>query len=101
MFDETFPKMARRAYSLGVTICEYGLIRSVRCVTRKAKDIPAQLRHTVGTHFRPTHFLTDLDVLYNKFMSLESKNSIFKPFSLIASSSPALTNASPCSQGWP
>ena len=69
MYDETFPKMARRAYSLGVTMCEYGLIRSVRCVTRKAKDIPAQLRHTVGTHFRPTHFLTDLDVLYNKFMS--------------------------------
>ncbi len=68
MFDETFPKMARRAYSLGVAICEHGLIRSVRCVTRKARDIPAQLRQTVGEHFCPTHFLTDLDVMYNKFM---------------------------------
>ena len=68
MFDETFPKMARRAYSLGVTICEHGLIRSVRCVTRKARDIPAQLRQTVGEHFRPAYFLTDLDVMYNKFM---------------------------------
>jgi len=68
MFDETFPKMARRAYSLGVTICEHGLIRSVRCVTRKARDIAAQLRETVGEHFRPTHFLTDLDVMYNSFM---------------------------------
>ena len=68
MFDETFPKMARRAYSLGVTICEHGLIRSVRCVTRKARDIPAQLRETVGEHFRPAYFLTDLDVMYNKFM---------------------------------
>jgi len=68
MFDETFPKMARRAYSLGVTICEHGLIRSVRCVTRKARDIAAQLREAVGEHFRPTHFLTDLDVMYNSFM---------------------------------
>ena len=68
MFDETFPKMARRAYSLGVTICEHGLIRSVCCVTRKARDIPAQLHQTVGGHFRPTHFLTDLDVMYNKLM---------------------------------
>ncbi|MFN2255563.1 MAG: hypothetical protein ACK2U6_15085 [Candidatus Promineifilaceae bacterium] len=68
MFDETFPKMARRAYSLGVTICEHGLIRSVCCVTRKAKDIPAQLSRTVGAHFRPVYFLTDLDVTYNKLM---------------------------------
>ena len=68
MFDETFPKMARRVYSLGVAICEHGLIRSVRCVTRKARDIPAQLRQTVGVHFRPTYFLTDLDVMYNKLM---------------------------------
>lgn len=68
MFDETFPKMARRAYSLGVTICEHGLIRSVRRVTRKARDIPAQLRQTVGEHFHPEYFLTDLDVTYNKFM---------------------------------
>lgn len=68
MFDETFPKMARRAYSLGVTICEHGLIRSVCSVTRKARDIPAQLRQTVGIHFCPAYFLTDLDVTYNKLM---------------------------------
>lgn len=68
MFDETFPKMARRAYSLGITICEHGLIRSVRCITRKTRDIPAQLRQTVGVYFRPAYFLTDLDVTYNKLM---------------------------------
>jgi hypothetical protein len=68
MFDETFPKMAQRVYSLGVTICEHGLIRSVRCVTKKARDIPAQLRQTVGDHFCPKYFLTDLDVTYNKLM---------------------------------
>jgi hypothetical protein len=68
LYDETFPKMKKRVYSLGVSICEYGLIRSVRCIQQKAKDIPAQLRAVVGEHFRPTYFLTDLDVLYNKYM---------------------------------
>jgi hypothetical protein len=74
MFDETFPKMARRAYSLGVAICEHGLIRSVCCITRKTQDIPAQLRQTVGQHFRPTYFLTDLDVTYNKLMRAAGLN---------------------------
>lgn len=68
MFDETFPKMACRAYSLGVTICEHGLIRSVRAVTDKALDISNQLGQTVGRHFQPKYFLTDLDVTYNKYM---------------------------------
>ena len=68
LYDETYPKMQKRAYSLGVAICEHGLIRSVRCITRKAKDIPAQLRGVVGTDFQPEYFLTDLDVLFNKYM---------------------------------
>lgn len=69
MFDETFPKMSQRVYSLGVSMCEHGLIRSVRCITRKAKDIPAQLREVVGDHFQPSYFLTDLDVTYNEYMA--------------------------------
>ena len=68
LYDETFPKLQERAYSLGVAICEHGLIRSVRCVTQKAKDIPAQRREVVGEHFQPVYFLTDLDVLYHKYM---------------------------------
>jgi hypothetical protein len=68
LFDETFPKMKRRTYSLGVAICEHGLIRSVCCVTHKAKDISAQLRQVVRDHFHPAYFLTDLDVLYNRYM---------------------------------
>jgi hypothetical protein len=68
LFDETFPKMKKRTYSLGVGICEYGLIRTVRCITRKRKDICQQLRDVVSEHFQPTYFLTDLDVLYNKCM---------------------------------
>jgi len=68
LFDETFPKMKERSYSLGIAICEHGLIRSVRCITQKAKDIPAQLGNLVDEHFQPTYFLTDLDVFYHKYM---------------------------------
>jgi hypothetical protein len=67
LFDETFPKLGKRTYRLGVVICEYGLIRSVRTVRRKAKDIPAQLQAVVGPHYQPEFFLTDLDVTYGKY----------------------------------
>ncbi len=68
MYDETYPKLPKRCHSLGVAICEHGLIRSVRCIVRKAKDIPAQLHDVVGTYFQPEYFLTDLDVFFNKYM---------------------------------
>lgn len=67
LFDETFPKLGRQAYRLGVVICEYGLIRSVRALRRRAQDIPAQLREVVGGHYQPQFFLTDLDVTYGKY----------------------------------
>ena len=76
LFDETFPKLKERRYSLGVAICEHGLIRAVRCITRKAKDISAQLGQVVGVHFHPTYFLTDLDLLYNKWMRAAGLNLI-------------------------
>ena len=74
LYDETFPKLSQQVYSLGVSICEYGLIRSVRCIRQKAKDIPAQLRAVVGGHFHPTYFLTDLDVLYKEYMTKAGLN---------------------------
>jgi hypothetical protein len=67
LFDETFPKLGKRAYRLGVVICEYGLIRSVRTLRRKAQDIPAQLQAVVGQHYQPQFFLTDLDVTYGRY----------------------------------
>jgi hypothetical protein len=67
LFDETFPKLGKRAYRLGVVICEYGLIRSIRTLRRKAQDIPAQLKAVVGQHYQPQFFLTDLDVAYGKY----------------------------------
>lgn len=69
LFDETYPKMQERVYSLGVAICEHGLIRSVRCILSKGKDITAQLQDVVGEHFQPDYFLTDLDVMFNKYMT--------------------------------
>ncbi len=74
LYDETYPKLQKRCYSLGVAICEHGLIRSVRCIMRKAQDIPAQLLDVVGSHFQPTYFLTDLDVLFNKYMKAAGLN---------------------------
>lgn len=68
LYDETYPKMQKRAYSLGVVICEHGLIRSVACIVRKGKDIPIQLRAVVGPYFDPSYFLTDLDIAFNKYM---------------------------------
>lgn len=68
LYDETYPKLQQRAYSLGVAICEHGLIRSVRCVVRKAKEIPAQLRAVVGEHYQPEYFLTALDVLFHRYL---------------------------------
>jgi len=68
LFDETFPKLGQRAHSLGVVICEHGLIRSVRTLSRKAREIPDQLRTVVGEHYRPEFFLTDLAVTYGKYL---------------------------------
>lgn len=67
LFDETFPKLGKRAYRLGVAICEYGLIRSVRALRRKVRDIPDQLRDVVVGHYQPEFFLTDLEVTYCEY----------------------------------
>jgi len=69
LYDETFPKLGKRSYSLGVIICENGLIRSVRTIRSKAKDIPRQLRNAIGEHFHPEYFLTDLDVTYGEYLT--------------------------------
>ena len=68
LFDETFPKLGKRFYSLGVMICEHGLIRSVHTIRRKAQNIPDQLCQVVGEHYHPKYFLTDLDVTYGKYL---------------------------------
>jgi hypothetical protein len=74
LFDETFPRLGKRVHSLGVVICEYGLIRSVRTLSRKARDIPDQLRSVVGEHYRPEFFLTDLAITYGKHLERAGLN---------------------------
>jgi predicted component of type VI protein secretion system len=68
LYDETFPKLRQRGWSLGVAICEHGLIRSVRVITRQGRDIPRQLAEIVGGGFQPQFFLTDLDVTYGYYL---------------------------------
>lgn len=74
LYDETFPKLARRSWSLGVAICEHGLIRSVRVITRQGRDIPRQLAEVVGAGFQPQFFLTDLDVTYGHSLKQAALN---------------------------
>ncbi len=76
MFDETFPKLLKRTWSMGVAICEKGLIRSVRIITDKAKNIEAQLSEVVGKNYQPVYFLTDLDQHYGKYQKNAELNLI-------------------------
>ena len=66
MADETFPKILGKARSLGVVICERGLIRGVKCVVNQARDMSDLLRGAVGKHYRPQFFLSDFEVHYPK-----------------------------------
>lgn len=68
LYDETFPKLRRRSWSLGVAIGEHGLIRSVRVITRKGRDIPRQLAEVVGAGFQPQFLLTDLDMTSGDYL---------------------------------
>ena len=68
LYDETFPKLGKPTWRLGVAICEQGLIRRVRVITRKGRDIPRQLAGVVGAGFQPQYVLTDLDVTYGRYL---------------------------------
>ena len=96
LYDETYPKLQQRAYSLGVAICEHGLIRSVRCIVRKSKDIPAQLRTVVGEHFQPAYFLTDLDVLFNRYLQDAGLQLSHLPIASISSAKSCACLTKPC-----
>lgn len=68
LYDETFPKLGKHSWRLGGAICEQGLIRSVRVIVRKGRDIRRQLAGVVGAGFQPRYFLTDLDVTYGQYL---------------------------------
>lgn len=70
MGDETFPKVAVRkaknTLSLGFTVCEHGLIRSVKVIRDKLPDIQKLFSAALGNCFNPLYLLTDYDKTYAK-----------------------------------
>jgi len=74
MGDETFPRildwqaLRAKGHSLGVAICEFGLIRGVKVVRHQARDLGALFQGVVGTGFHPQYFLSDFDVHFPKIV---------------------------------
>jgi len=75
MGDETFPRildwqsLRAKGHSLGVAICEFGLIRGVRVVRNQARDLGSLFKSVVGKGFQPLYFLSDFDVHFPKIIS--------------------------------
>lgn len=75
MGDETFPhildwqSVRAKGHSLGVAICESGLIRGVKVVRNQARDLGALFKGVVGKGFQPQYFLSDFDVHFPKIVS--------------------------------
>ena len=75
MGDETFPhildwqSLRAKGHSLGVAICENGLIRGVKVVRHQARDLGALFKDVVGKGYQPQYFLSDFDVHFPKIVS--------------------------------
>lgn len=75
MGDETFPhildwqSLRAKGHSLGVAICESGLIRGVKVVRNQARDMGMLFKDVVGKGFQPQYFLSDFDVHFPKIVS--------------------------------
>jgi hypothetical protein len=75
MGDETFPRildwqsLRAKGHSLGVAICESGLIRGVKVVRNQARDLGTLFKGVVGKGFQPQYFLSDFDVHFPKIVS--------------------------------
>lgn len=59
IIDETFPKLFHRSASLGLVICEYGLIRGLACVKKSSSSIKGLVRKCIGNSFCPIFLLGD------------------------------------------
>jgi hypothetical protein len=74
MGDETFPRIVdgqalrAKAHSVGVAMCESGLIRGVKAVRHQVRDMGALFKGVVGTGFQPEYFLSDFDVHFPKIV---------------------------------
>jgi transposase-like protein len=76
--DETFPKVIGKgkacAKSVAVVICEHGLIRVVKAVERKGKNLKQIFKGALGKYYSPLYFLSDYDKKYTKLIGLISEN---------------------------
>ena len=76
MGDETFPKIIDRdalrakAKSVGVVICEFGLIRGIKSVANRSWHMKQLFQGAIGKHFQPQFFLSDYQVHYPKIVRL-------------------------------
>jgi len=76
MGDETFPKIIDRdalrakAKSVGVVICEFGLIRGIKSVANRSWHMKQLFQGATGKHFQPQFFLSDYQVHYPKIVRL-------------------------------
>ena len=72
MGDETFPKIIGKGLSYGkslaVVICENGVIRTARIVSKKSKNLKSIFQDTIGKNYNPRYFLSDYDKLYPQLM---------------------------------
>ena len=64
IIDETFPKIFHKSVSLGLVICEHGLIRALGCVKRSSSSIKGLLNKSIGQSFRPLYLLGDFHPSY-------------------------------------
>lgn len=66
IIDETFPKIFHKSVSLGLVICEYGLIRGLACVKKSSSSIKFLLTQCIGNSFRPIFLLGDFLPAYGE-----------------------------------
>ena len=73
--DETFPKIFHKSASLGLVVCEYGLIRGLACVKKSSSSIKGLARQCIGTSFIGKTRLTLKD--YKK-LSIKERKQLLK-----------------------
>jgi hypothetical protein len=83
MGDETFPhildwqSLRAKGHSLGVAICENGLIRGVKVVRQQSRDLGALFKDVIGKEYQPQYFLSDFDVHFPKIVSQAIEGILF------------------------
>ncbi|MEW5768696.1 MAG: hypothetical protein AB1797_13980, partial [bacterium] len=53
------PQIFYKSVSLGLVICEYGLIRGLACVKKSSSSIKGLVRQCIGVSFCPIFLLGD------------------------------------------